>query len=666
MPSSKHLKGMNKQQRKAVRFGLGKKKLPRPLLIIAGAGTGKTKVLARRVVEAILGGAKPAQMLLLTFTRRAASEMLNRVGAICGPSGTKRAQFPWAGTFHSVAAKLLRQFGSALGIRPGFQILDRGDAEDLIDIVRHDLGFSKESSRFPHKAACLAIYSRMTNCCQSLRQVLRNHYPSFRRREKKLAKLFASYDAAKQHQGVLDYDDLLQGWHLLLQDKKVSEEIRRLFRYVFVDEYQDTNRLQAKIIERLKPNGRGVTAVGDDAQAIYSFRGATVENILLFANQFKLRAKVIKLERNYRSTQPILTASNAVMALSREGYAKNLYSTRKSSLKPTLVSVNDAVGQARYVAMQILRARDAGVPLREQAVLIRASSHSAHLELELARRNIPFAKYGGMKFLEASHIKDVLSIIRWCDNPRNRVAAVRTLKLLPGIGSAIADRISLGLVGGDFRRRLPKMAVPKASAREWPVFSRLLNRVHGNTEWPGELALVLKWYLPQIDRLYANEDPESRKLDLQQLVQIAGTYRSRQAFLTELTLDPPDGSLGNARAKNTDEDHLIISTIHSAKGQEYSHVYILNAVEGCIPSSNAGDQTEKIEEERRVLHVAMTRAKNQLEILAPRQYFSGAKPWSGDRTCWTRQTRFIPESTWVHFKRRTWPVAKPASTSHRK
>jgi DNA helicase II / ATP-dependent DNA helicase PcrA len=651
--SSKHLKGMNKQQRKAVRFGINGKSLPPPLLIIAGAGTGKTAVLVHRVAQAILYGEHPKHIALLTFTRRAATEMIGRVQAICRAISKIAADFPWAGTFHAVAAKLLRQYGSAIGIRPSFQILDRADAEDLMDVLIHDLRLTSANSGFPQKAACVAIHSRMINCSKSLQAVLRLEYPNYVKCKKKLQKLFAAYEAEKRKQNVLDYDDLLVGWVKLLLNKRVGSEIKKLFRYVFVDEYQDTNHLQAQILLLLKPDGRGLTVVGDDAQAIYSFRGATVQNILRFAKKFSPRAKIIKLEQNYRSTQPILNACNSVMALSRQGYAKQLFSTRKSKLKPSLVVVEDSLAQARYVAGNILKAGDAGVPLKEQAILFRASSHSAELELELGRRNIPFVKYGGLRFVEASHIKDVVSMLRWAENPQNRVAATRVLKRLPGIGSATADRLFGELSGPNFVRKLRTVSVPPAAKSDWRSFRRTVAQIHQARKWPDDLGAVLRWYKPRLKQIFPKDsDLAGRELDLRQLQDIAAHRQSRQAFMTDLTLDPPDGSLGKAeQAKKENGDHIVLSTIHSAKGQEYSHVSILNAIEGCIPSSNAGDSPEEIEEERRVFHVAMTRAKNDLSILVPRQHFSARSSVASGDCLWARQTQFLPKSTWRYFAR---------------
>ena len=368
----------------------------------------------------------------------------------------------------------------------------------------------------------------------------------------------------------------------MLQDKRIAREISSKFDHVLVDEYQDTNYLQGRILLGLKPDGRGVTVVGDDAQSIYSFRGATVRNILDFPQQFTRKARVIKLERNYRSTQPILDACNAVINNASEGFKKNLWSRRKEGPKPRLTTVADESAQARYVVDRILREREAGVPLNEQAVLFRASHHSALLELELTRRNIPFRKYGGIKFLEAAHIRDVLSVLRWRENPKDQIAAFRVLKLLPGIGPATAAQMVETLDGRPpVAAAIAALRIPKAAVAAWSAFARLMKRLHkASQRWPNEFQLVSNWYAPHLQRLY--DDAHARAADIGQLGQIASSFRSRRHFLTELTLDPPDSTAGKIQPRK-DENPLVLSTIHSAKGLEWRNVYVLNVIEGCIP-----------------------------------------------------------------------------------
>jgi DNA helicase-2/ATP-dependent DNA helicase PcrA len=428
-----------------------------------------------------------------------------------------------------------------------------------------------------------------------------------------LRKLFRCYTAAKRRQHVLDYDDLLLYWAEMMQHPKVAAQIRSRFDHVLVDEYQDTNPLQAEILFMLKPKGRGLTVVGDDAQAIYSFRAATVRNILDFPNQCRPKARVITLEENYRSTQPILKAANKVIGFARERYTKNLFSMRPSQQKPYLTTVANERAQARYVAQQIVDAREAGVPLKSQAVLFRASIHSTELELELARRNIPFVKYGGLKFLEAAHIKDIVCVLRWCENPRDRVAGFRILQLLPGVGPGTATKI-LDKVKGrrHITKVLARLDVPTNAAKGWRGFVRLVRQMRqGKMTWPAELQAVRKWYEPLLQ--YKYDDAQFRVPDIAQLEQIAAGYESRRQFLTDLALDPPDGTRNPSSGRTKDDDYTILSTMHSAKGQEWRIVRILNVTDGCMPL----DQAEDIEEERRLLHVAMTRAKNELDLLGP-------------------------------------------------
>jgi ATP-dependent DNA helicase UvrD/PcrA len=422
-----YLSDHNREQRRAVKHGVkdGSAIDAKPLLVIAGAGTGKTKTLAHRVAHLIVNGVDAHRILLLTFSRRAAVDMTGRVKRITAAAlGTRDVDLPWAGTFHAVGARILREYAHRIGLQLSFTILDRSDAADLMDLVRHDLELSKKESRFPRKDTCLATYSLAINSGAPLKVVLNERFPWCVEWKKELRKLFGAYAAAKHQQNVLDYDDLLLCWAEMMNDRELAAELGGRFDHVLVDEYQDTNRLQSKILLRLRPDGRAVTVVGDDAQSIYSFRAATVRNILDFPHQFEPPARIITLEQNYRSTQSILDACNGVIGFASERFTKNLRSERKSKQKPFLTTVGDEAAQAQYVAQQILDAREAGVPLKGQAVLFRASHHSAQLEIELSRRNIPFVKYGGLKFLEAAHVKDVISVFRWGENPADRVAGL--------------------------------------------------------------------------------------------------------------------------------------------------------------------------------------------------------------------------------------------------
>ena len=485
MRSSNRLDKLNPQQRAAVEHGVEGGSHP-PLLVIAGAGSGKTSTLAHRVAHLIVHGACPERILLLTFSRRAAGEMERRVERIAasalGPDHpAARAGACWAGTFHGIGARLLRLYGERIGLLPGFTILDRQDSADLMDLVRHEIGLSSKESRFPRKATCLAIYSYAVNAERALETVLAESFPWCATWEEALKKLFLAYVEAKQRQAVLDYDDLLLYWAQMMQLSAIAAEVAQRFDHVLVDEYQDTNRLQASILMGLKPDGRGLTVVGDDAQAIYSFRAATVRNILDFPAGFSPPAAVVTLERNYRSTQPILAASNAVIARSAERFAKNLCSSRLSEQKPQLVTVQDELDQVRYAVSRILENREAGIPLRQQAVLFRTSHHSAALELELTRRNIPFVKYGGLKFLEASHVKDLLAVLRWAENPKDQTAGFRALQILPGIGPATARTVlDLQANAPTPDAALARFRAPAAAAADWPAFAELIARLQAH------------------------------------------------------------------------------------------------------------------------------------------------------------------------------------------
>src|SRR5712691_2708548 len=444
--SYEHLSTLNPSQRAAAEYGTAALplQLPGPLLIIAGAGTGKTTTLAHRVARLLVRGADPRRVMLLTFTRRAAETMTrlaDQIAAQVANGSTGPTRVAWSGTFHAIANRLLRQHAQAVGLAADFTVLDRSDSADLLNLVRNELGLAKQAARFPKKATCLAIYSHAVNAGHGIEKTLELAFPWCANWGEELKRLFGAYVEAKQRSHLLDYDDLLLYWFHLMKGGSPAESVRGRFDHVLVDEYQDTNALQAGILLGLKPDGRGLTVVGDDAQSIYSFRAATVRNILDFPRQFDPPAHVVTLEQNYRSTQPILDAANAVIALAPDGFIKHLFSTRRSEQLPLLVSVRDEQAQVDCVVERVLEHREAGIDLKQQAVLMRAAHHSDLLEVELGRRNIPFVKYGGLKFLEAAHVKDVLCVLRWAENPRDEVAAFRVLQLLPGFGPKHARRV---------------------------------------------------------------------------------------------------------------------------------------------------------------------------------------------------------------------------------
>ncbi|MDD1497497.1 ATP-dependent helicase [Agrobacterium sp. CNPSo 3708] len=664
-----YLEKLNEQQRKAVEHGVGlaEGETGGPLLIIAGAGSGKTNTLAHRVAHLVVNGADPRRILLMTFSRRAASEMSRRVERICrnvlgSNSAILTDALAWSGTFHGIGARLLRMYAEQIGLNVDFTIHDREDSADLINLARHELGFSKTESRFPTKGTCLAIYSRTVNSQTPLSEILRQHYPWVAMWEEQLKELFAAYVEAKQNQNVLDYDDLLLYWAQMVGDPDLADDIGKRFDHVMVDEYQDTNRLQASVLMALKPGGRGLTVVGDDAQSIYSFRAATVRNILDFPTSFTPAADIITLDRNYRSTQPILAAANSVIELARERFTKNLWTERESLERPKLVTVKDETEQANFIIDQVLANRETGMTLKQQAVLFRTSSHSGALEVELTRRNIPFVKFGGLKFLDSAHVKDMLSVLRFAQNPRDRVAGFRLLQMLPGIGPKKAGVI-LDTISSDPEpiMALAEIPPPPKTGADWTSFVTLLAGL-GKTQqgWPSDIAQARLWYEPHLERMH--EDADTRKADLLQLEQIAGGYASRERFLTELTLDPPDATSDQAAVPLLDEDYLILSTIHSAKGQEWRSVFMLNVVDGCIPSDLGTGTTQELEEERRLLYVGMTRAKDSLALITPQRFFTHGQNSQGDRHVYASRSRFIPATLLQYFETMTWPKVSAAAS----
>jgi DNA helicase-2/ATP-dependent DNA helicase PcrA len=627
------------------------------LLVIAGAGTGKTMTLAHRVAHLVAEGVAPERILLLTFTRRAAEEMTRRAESIVRKalrrsSGAAAPAFrlPWAGTFHSIGNRLLRHFARTVGLDPGFSVLDRGDAADLLDVVRHELGFSTSERRFPKKDTCLAIYSRVVNTGGTLADTLGGAYPWCTDFEPQLRELFRQYVLRKQATCSLDYDDLLLYWQHLVSEPGLAAEVGGWFDHVLVDEYQDTNRVQAQILLALKPDGRGVTVVGDDAQSIYSFRAAEVDNILGFPDCFMPSAEVVTLEQNYRSTQAILDSANCLIAESQRQYRKHLYSNLGAGAHPEYVTVQDGDAEADYVVQSVLANRENGIELRRQAVLFRSSHHSDRLELELVRRNIPYVKYGGLKFLEAAHVKDLLAVLKWADNPRNEIAAFRVIKLLPGMGPALARKAFEFLQLGDFRFSvLTDFAAPPAAADAWASLAALLAAVDAKAAegWQSQVTAARCWYQPQLERLYDNA--ETRMADLEQLEQVASRYATRERFLTELTLDPPAAAGDLAVDALLDEDYLVLSTVHSAKGQEWDAVFLLNVTDGNFPSEFAAGKPQMIEEERRLLYVALTRARHSLSLIAPLCFHVTQQRRDGDRHVYGARSRFVSDRLLATF-----------------
>jgi DNA helicase II / ATP-dependent DNA helicase PcrA len=661
-----YLDALNDAQRAAVLCGTqGDAPADAPLLVIAGAGSGKTNTLAHRVAHLVAGGADPHRILLLTFTTRAADEMSRRAARILAAAlamrggGDRPVALPWAGTFHSVGARLLRDFAGRIGLDPAFSIHDREDSADLMNLVRHELGLSAKERRFPLKGTCLAIYSSAVNTGATLEETLRNAYPWCAPWSRELKSLFLDYVRAKQAQQVLDYDDLLLYWARMVTDPGLATEVGARFSHVLVDEYQDTNRLQASILLAMKPDGRGLTVVGDDAQSIYAFRGATVRNILDFPAQFDPPARIVTLDRNYRSAATILAAANAVIALARERYTKDLWTERGAAGLPRLVAVRDDADQAGYVVEQVLARRERGVALRAQAVLFRAAHHSARLELELTRRDIPFVKYGGMKFLESAHVKDVLALMRWSQNPRDRISGFRTLQLLPGVGPKTAGRLLEAVVAAGPGARLAELAAPPGTAPTWPALAALADSLaRPASAWPAPFEEACRWIEAHMARRY--DDAATRAGDIRQLARIAATYPSLERFLTALALEAPEATSDEAGVPLLDEDYLILSTIHSAKGREWNAVTVLNVVDGCIPSDLSTGSSAEIEEERRLLYVAMTRARDELDLVVPQRFYVGGQSGLGDRHVYAGRSRFVADGQLRHYEYLSWPSPSEA------
>ena len=652
---------LNKEQLAAVQYGLqdasGKFK-SKPLLIIAGAGTGKTNTLAHRAAHLILNKVDPERILLMTFSRRSAKELVKRTKQIVhGKQKEKhktKVNIPWMGTFHSVANRLLRYHGETIGLGPDFTIIDRSDSEDLIDILRHELHFTSSKKRFPSKSACLNIYSRCINSQKDIQLILKKEFPWCELWEQQLKQLFSLYTERKFEQLSLDYDDLLLYLFHLSDNLEVASLIRQKFDHILIDEYQDTNTLQAEILIRLFPNGEGLTVVGDDAQSIYSFRSAEIENILDFPQLFSPDAKVITLKENYRSIQPILDVSNQLLKESKIGYKKALFSQLKGKQKARLVTVQDDMEQAAYIIKKILLERESGVQLRQQAILFRSSHHSDTLEVELLRHDIPYHKYGGLKFLEAAHVKDFISIIRWTSNPKHRVSGFRILKLIPGIGPSIASKALDFLELNQFDFTAFESFIPPSSVQEfWDKLVRVLIQSQSpKLDWQKKIEICEKFYLPLLLEKY--EDNQSRTGDIEQLVCISQQYQSCQAFISELTLDPPISTGDLSDSAHKDDDFLILSTVHSAKGQEWNSVFLLNVADGSFPNEYATGDDKAIEEERRLFNVAITRAKKELHLIRPLKYWLPEQAKRGDKHVYGAQSRFLSDKLCTHLEKICW------------
>jgi ATP-dependent DNA helicase UvrD/PcrA len=621
-----------------------------PLLVVAGAGTGKTKTLVARLAHLIATGEPAERILLLTFTRRAAKEMIGRARRLTGDESIARV---WGGTFHSVANRSLRKHAQVLALPPNFTVVDASDCADLMDLERSSLAIDKRSRRFPKKETLTGIYSAMVSSGEALSTVLKHSFPWCSQEAESIRSIFEGYTGHKRAQGLLDYDDLLLYWRALLRTRGCGANAA--FSHVLVDEYQDTNSIQCDILEAFDRGGARVMAVGDDAQAIYSFRSATAANMAEFTERFP-GARTILLERNYRSTQPLLDVSNEVMRAAAGRVKKELWTERTGIARPTLVTCGGEREQSDAVCERVLDHREQGTALKSQAVLFRAAHHSAGLELELSRRNIPFVKYGGLRFLESAHIKDLLAFMRLLENPWDQLSWLRVLKLLEGFGPATARKAMLA-IGLDSRPAEGSPAgpspalrllqpdvtaiVPNATLPEWNELDHtiqhcLLPELRSRPDLRAER--IARFYAPLYDRKY--DDPSSRLNDLTHLKQLAEGYESCERFISELTLDPAASTSALAGPPLLDDDYLILSTIHSAKGGEWDVVHVIHAADGMIPSDMAIRDDDGLEEERRVFYVALTRARDMLHVYFPLRYYFRPQGMD-DAHGYGRLTRFI-------------------------
>ncbi len=602
---------LNPQQREAV------ESLEGPHLVVAGAGSGKTRTLVYRVANLVLQGVHPESILLLTFTRRAAQEMLRRATGLLD----ERCRRVSGGTFHSFANLTLRRWAEPLGYGKGFTIIDRADCVDLIGILRTEGGFERKGRRFPRADTLLNLYSKEINTNRPLEQLLEDDYPHFLDDLEPITELRTRYAERKQQQNVMDYDDLLVNLRKLLAEHKgARRKLGATFRYVMIDEYQDTNRLQAHIGALLATAHGNIMVVGDDAQSIYGFRGADFRNIIDFPRIFP-KARTILLEQNYRSIQPILDLGNAILEKAREKYTKNLFTLLPGDQKPILLRTTDDYSQAEYICDKVLALREEGVPLQEMAVLCRAAWHTNTLELELNNRNIPFRKFGGIRFVEAAHVKDVSALLKLGTNPLDSAAWFRILQFFEGIGPKTARRLGDAVVegGGD----LEALAAPKVAKRRYGRDLENLKQLLEDIARPRltlheRLDRVLEEYRGWMPKKY--DDAPRRARDLEALEVIAERYDELEHFLSDLAIDPPDFRRPEAALGGDDEDEwMTLSTVHSAKGLEWHTVFVVQLNMGRFPGYPSLQDADEYEEERRLFYVAVTRAKSNLFLIKPEE-----------------------------------------------
>jgi len=605
-------------------------------LVIAGAGSGKTRTLVYRVAFLVEQGIKPEEILLLTFTRKAAEAMLTRASTLLD----ERCRKVSGGTFHSFANSILRKYAKLLGISNAFTILDRSDSEDVVNLIRTQLAFNKQDKRFPRKRALMEIISISVNKSAPIDEVIYDEYPQFMEWTDEIKKINSEYAKYKYSKSLLDYDDLLVYLkNLLEKHDDVRLRLSDKYKYIMVDEYQDTNKLQAYIVCLLACEHKNIMAVGDDSQSIYSFRGANFKNIMDFPKIFK-DAKIITLEENYRSTQPILNMTNEVIRFSEEKFEKNLYTKKQGGKLPVFVDAEDENSQSKYIVDKVLELREEGVELKEIAVLFRSGWHSHDLEIELANRNVPFVKYGGQKFVEAAHIKDVISYLRIIHNRSDQVSWHRALLLLKGVGPKTAERIIAELMINNSGFALGSKFIDKIEGLG--KLLELLNQIDEQKQDPAQIIhIFLKYYQPLLKDKY--DDFNKRLNDLDSLERIASRYKSLEQFLTDMALEPPERNIIEAGSRDKDDSPLVLSTIHSAKGLEWHTVFVIYVAEGHLPSYLSLEDKDALEEERRLFYVAVTRAKENLFLLKPHIDRSPRSYFDAGGSVFTTVSRFLEE-----------------------
>ena len=660
VPTSIHIDyaaELNEQQLAAVTAA------PGPLLVIAGAGSGKTRTLTYRVAYLLENGIDPRNILLLTFTNRAAREMLGRVANLMPVD----ASGLWGGTFHSIGNRILRRHGSALGYSSGFTIMDREDQKDLIDSVVISAGIDPKEIRFPKGDVLAEIFSFVVNTEKSLEELLADKFPYFLPLLEKIQDVRERYEKKKKATNSMDFDDLLQKTlSLFQQHERIAEIYRRQFQFILVDEYQDTNKIQADLVDLLAHDHRNVMVVGDDAQSIYSWRGANFQNILEFPKRYP-EAQVFKIEMNYRSVPEILDVANAAIAANVHQFRKHLSATRESkALKPALVALNDGAEQAQFVAQRILELRDENVDLNEIAVLYRAHYHAVELQLELSRRGIPYQITSGIRFFEQAHIKDVTAFVRFVANPRDEVAFKRMAKLLPGIGNRTAENLwqkwaaNVVAAGADrgsaaasteagvndppqadysFGNALSIMKVPQKSRKAWEQLAHTLDEIApaGQPNLPSEMitSVVEAIYDDYAKANFTNY--ELRREDLNQLAIFARQFKDVHEFLSQLALiSNIDAEAASVQAG--DKEAVNLSSVHQAKGLEFHTVFVIWLTDGMFPSNRSLDTRDALEEERRLFYVAITRARDELYLTYPQMRLSG-----GYGDVFQRPSRFLQE-----------------------